>query len=245
MAAEYKLSYTGKEINEKLGKIDGIERNVSALSEEIADYSWNDLKDKPFGDEMVEIMPETEVIAVDADGMYVISLSLPLDHIPETLLFIYDGVEYVCHNNTTVGGLMGAPAVYGNAGLIGMEDTGEPFFFAPMDMLVTDGEPHTLSIYEVVTISIPEKYRQPRKLYWSSKDDYLYIDETLTTKATQNDIPDSGDFVLGFCQASAVAQWYKPQSWVSKRVSEYQGYGHVYLLRGIELVELYTAEYTT
>ena len=34
--AEYKLSYTASEIDEKLGKIDGIETQVSGLSEEIA-----------------------------------------------------------------------------------------------------------------------------------------------------------------------------------------------------------------
>jgi hypothetical protein len=38
--AEYKLSYTASEIDEKLGKIDNM--------------SWNDLKDKPFYSEMAE-----------------------------------------------------------------------------------------------------------------------------------------------------------------------------------------------
>ena len=42
MAAEYKLSYTAKEIDEKLSKVG-------------QPYSWNDLKDKPFGDEKVAI----------------------------------------------------------------------------------------------------------------------------------------------------------------------------------------------
>lgn len=84
MATEYKLSYTASEIDEKLNKIDNLAKKseiptkVSELEND-AGYitkddipegsggasSWNDLKDKPFGEETVVV---NEPLNITWDG---------------------------------------------------------------------------------------------------------------------------------------------------------------------------------
>jgi hypothetical protein len=89
--------------------------------------SWNDLKDRPFGETTVTVMEEQTVVFTDdgADKM----LSYGGTFIPgKTYTVIVNGVSYdtLC---VDAGALGSEPGLYalGNLGNFGLEDTGEPF----------------------------------------------------------------------------------------------------------------------
>lgn len=87
--------------------------------------SWNDLEDRPFGEEPHYIFPETELTFVaepEMGGMSAVMVEVtesPADGTEFTVTF--NGVEYVYTY------LPGAP-FFGNMSIFGEEDTGEPFF---------------------------------------------------------------------------------------------------------------------
>lgn len=84
MSNEYKLSYTAEEINRKLGKVDNI--------------SWNDLNDKPFGEEsgIGDIFTETTLTFVDRS--YKFNEPLQIEG-GKTYTVTYNGVPYNCVAN--------------------------------------------------------------------------------------------------------------------------------------------------
>ena len=118
--AEYKLSYTAKEIDEKLGKI--------------KDYvSWNDLTDKPFGEVpgLVEIMPETAAFDFTDPtfGKAWMIQTAPTLVVGEAYTVVYNGVSYECVGYPAMDGFTDDPAAVclGNFSVVGGENTGEPF----------------------------------------------------------------------------------------------------------------------
>lgn len=205
------------------------------------------LKNKPFGDELVEIMPETEIIGVDNEGMYIATLDLSAAgaFVPNTILVVFDGTEYVCENNEMTAAGAGVPAIWGNLGLLGgEEDSGEPFLIFSPEMLLPDGNPHTVSIYGVRIISIPEKYVPCTRFYFKNgTDPYLYIDPYCTVKATIKDMPNHSNVDVGLSPSGLVARWYRANMVTGMVTNETYGYGEVWFINGNEILILYTAEY--
>lgn len=121
--------------------------------------SWNDLTDKPFGDELVEILPETEVEFVydDAEAIWVGEFQAKkVVGNENNYIVVYNGVEY---RGTSAHGCMGNTAISGG------EDNGMPFFIMPIDengghlIISLDELPKTtVSIKEFVSTPIPSKY---------------------------------------------------------------------------------------
>lgn len=224
------------------GESSFVQSDWNQTDETAADF----IKNKPFGNELVELMPETKIVGVDADGLFGVTLSFPLEYIPETLVFVFDGVEYVCDNNVSLAAAIGVTALYGNSVFIGGEDTGEPFGFAPMEMVLIDGEPHTLSISELISINVPERYLNHKKLYFKQGgDNYLYTDSTCTNKATIVDVPDSADFVVAMSSGIVAMRWYKPIVVDSRLFAQVNGHCNVIVMNGSEIINLHTAEYAS
>lgn len=86
--------------------------------------SWNDLTDKPFGEETIVILPETELVFEEMDGMPIAMLDYALfqDIIVGTAVKVtWGGTVYEC-----IATFAERDLIIGNKFLLG-EDTGEPF----------------------------------------------------------------------------------------------------------------------
>lgn len=160
------------------------------------DWNQNDssaadfLKNKPFGDELVEIMPETEMVGQNADGMYIALLDPALFPARNaTYAVTFDGVEYTRYFmfdfNTGV-------FMCGNSALFGGADTGEPFLLlaspdSDAALVLTDENPHTVSIKELVIQELDRKYYSGCTIFYPDGI-YLYTDFLCTIKATRGDV---------------------------------------------------------
>lgn len=146
-----------------------------------------------FGDKLVEIVSETKASGIQDGDVYVIEFEATLSGNEERLIVTFDGVEYNCPADTSLG-----MAIYGNVSLLGGEnDTGEPFAVCNMGYMlafVKDAEMHTICIKAVITKAIDPKYVNPTcaAFYVSSSpaEDamYLYTDASLSNKATLWDV---------------------------------------------------------
>lgn len=124
-------------------------------------YSWNDLKDKPFGDANTVILEEQELQYHAESSGCVGTLTHPI-HDGDTLTIVYDGETYEC----TAVFLPQLNCVgFGNLSLFGCDDTGEPFFGLSQNAFINivDIDPentknHTVKITAVVATKIPTKY---------------------------------------------------------------------------------------
>ena len=82
--------------------------------------SWNDLTDKPFYDDYVTILEETELELIENQGIAMAMISLPIEaNAGDEFIVNHNGVDYRCVAN--------ADAIIGNSVMSGLEDTGEPF----------------------------------------------------------------------------------------------------------------------
>ena len=120
--ADYKLSYTASEINEKLGKIGQL-------------VSWNDLTDKPFYTEgaQQELLPATTLpFALDTStGIPICAfMTPPTSEMVEMYskewgkaIVMWDGSEYECEPKL----FMGIKAIGNVDAVLGIGDSGEPF----------------------------------------------------------------------------------------------------------------------
>lgn len=150
------------------------------------------IKNKPFGDMLVEVMPETEVVGED-DGGGGFMTTLDSDLLQPTIKsmsIVYDGTKYICDRQT-----IGAYAfLYGNSAAMGGVDTGEPFSIAFVIsegiwvILLPDAEPHNISIASIETQQLESRYYNRHNSFYVYSDEYLYVDAEITTKATANDI---------------------------------------------------------
>lgn len=92
--------------------------------------SWNDLKDRPFGEkiEIVEVYPETTVSISNSQAQLSANLAL---EVGVTYVVNWAGTEYECVAES--GKLQGADAVYvGNTVAVGGENNGLPFSLATL-----------------------------------------------------------------------------------------------------------------
>ena len=112
--------------------------------------SWNDLTDRPFGEEqgLVEVLPE---ITVALDGGNGFLATIPPLVIGENYTVNWNGTKYSCVAQDMSAVALGAVAI-GNLKDFGVADTGEPFVIA-----VFPGENTSLFSFEglsAVTVSI-------------------------------------------------------------------------------------------
>ena len=145
--------------NEVDAKVEKLEDDVERLTEEIADLSWNDLQDKPFGEEVTE----TELVAettldIDRAWGYDYIQGIYEDTVPlgEEVIVTFDGVDYRCvvdyiYPGSSVVGIGNQAEMYEDDEKIG---NGEPFaidLYSSSDADVYCKEPgtHTISIRRV------------------------------------------------------------------------------------------------
>jgi len=151
---------------------------------------WEDIQNKPFGEGMVALVDNQTIPLEEGQGFT--EMFYPL--IAETdYTVIYNGVEY----RTTAFEMNdgeNSSVVLGNLSAFGGEDTGEPFVFLCMSGHITysgviaplDGATEVvLTILGSGTKRLDPKYAPaPTRFYVQDGDEYIYLDETLTTKVT-------------------------------------------------------------
>lgn len=206
------------------------------------------IKNKPFGDTVTEIMAETEVTGEFDGESYCIELdTFAFSGDEAALVVAFDGVEYTCVVNYDIG----LPA-YGNAGLLGGGETGEPFLIVPAEgvCLVADAETHTLSIASCIANKLDEKYIDAASVFYADGDGimnattrYLYTDVTLTNQATLQDVRSVLDrkkaIMIDIVIYAMVIGVFSPVSVLA--INEY-AVMHGFL-GGENIVTFYTAEY--
>ena len=154
------------------------------------DWNQNDsakpdfIKNRPFGDRLEEIMPDTEFVGeYFEEGIYGIlipeGVNIETQH---ELLVTFDGVEYVC-------GAVNNGQYYGNGALLGGEDTGEPFVIVPSFnvIAVEDTEPHRINIVASEPIKLPDKYYDAANycfIKFDGVDKCIYVDSRFKNKMT-------------------------------------------------------------
>jgi hypothetical protein len=171
--------------------------HLNHMEDELArPKSWNELTDKPFGDELVELVPETEVIGEDdGSGVYGLMIDATAFSGQEAKLFVtFDGVKYTCND---VSSIVGYPRpMFGNSKLIGAEDTGEAFCMivdaeqGAAILLLDDANRHNISISGISSKKLPINYYDGvAKFYFTGDDDcYLYTNRMCTKPATKKDV---------------------------------------------------------
>lgn len=166
------------------------------------DWNQNDetaadfIKNRPFGDVLTEIMPETEVVGEDADGIFVVGLDNQSVTGNESILIVnFDGTEYTCN---PVGAEFGAK-LFGNMGLMGGPDSGEPFCVDLYGQAVgvpaiclTDANPHMMSIKAISIKKLDQKYIKSYAAFYvtnsGNDSEYIYTDVGCTQRATMAEI---------------------------------------------------------
>lgn len=160
----------------------GVQPDWNQNDETAADF----IENKPFGDSLVEIMPETEVTGEPDGEIYFATLeTAQFSGTEETLIVTFDGVAYTCAN---------VSGYFGNFSVVGADDTGEPFLILSVEggVYLFDGEPHTIKIVNREAKKIEPKYIDFLKTFYiasASKDavNYMYSDMACTTKVTRDD----------------------------------------------------------
>jgi hypothetical protein len=237
--------------------IEDFNGNFRELDKRVTDQSdYNNLKNKPFGETMVEIMPETEVVGVeDPDmGASVVVLDSAIFTGDENEIVVtFDGIDYKCEANRDAGA-----AAYGNLSLAGMGvDTGEPFLIIP-DLgicLVRDTAKHSLKIAGMSAVRMDVKFSPRTVFYINSDDNYLYADANRSKKVTFSELKNAwhnGQLYIDHNDLTGVMD--KPAHVSGGLMESGEPYGQVYICKGngshtsgyreLYYEEYYTAEYT-
>lgn len=157
------------------------------------DWNQNDetapgfIKNRPFGGCTKTVALEEQVLIYDAnEGVCIGELSAFIAA-GDQLVIKFDGTIYNCEA-LEVDGMIN----FGNLGLAGGEDTGEPFVgmcMGPMVGIMTaDQINHTVGIYIVQPVKIDKKYIDAQSVFYNLGDEYLYTNVFGTTKATKADV---------------------------------------------------------
>lgn len=232
--------------------LNNMEDGIKAVSEEIANYSWNDLKDKPFGEGATEILPLSDVSFV-FDESYGSSNAIIENNVPltigDTLRVTWDGIEY----NLTIF-MFSDLALFGNVGAFGLVDSGEPFVGSVdddgalliMDLTAQADVVRSVAISKVSITKMPAVYLPGAVtiFYFNGGDKYMYSDIGCTTKVTAAE--------LKAAMSAGMVTLYNPaglmkSAWTAAITPN--GVGMVQIIHesaGGNILEgyLYTAEYT-
>ena len=172
-----------------------VQTDWNQADETAADF----LKNKPFRETKVEIIPETEVTGADEGGVFVYYFSASgFAGNEERLLITLDGAEYEVAMFDSGHGF----PVYGNLKYIGGLDTGEPFCLAVLvsdgiaGIYMDDGEPHTVKIGYNAIKKVDEKYL-PGSIVLYADPPFVFssmnfTEETIVTKAKLKEMVLSG-----------------------------------------------------
>lgn len=160
-----------------------VQSDWNQTDETAADF----IKNKPFGDEVMELMPETEVVADENGEAYCDSMLFTGEE--ETIYVTFDGVEYTCDAFDSGMGF----AAYGNKMIVGGANSGEPFVVFSVAgtccWILFDSDPHTVSISCMGVNKLDQKYFDTQTVFYVNfSDRFLYIDAFCGTKATKNDV---------------------------------------------------------
>lgn len=221
--------------------------------------SWNDLEDRPFGEERAKrtIFEESEFSFVDGG----VEIDYSLFSINETAYIAkFDGVEYQFDDCVSDGVICFGNLSFLNA-MLGTEneDTGEPFAvvaipdFEMAAIVAPNGNTHTVQIVGVtVDVSpVKEKYLPTKKFYYHMDNPlYLYKDTGLTIKATKTEVDtaflnNTGVIVKLMANNNAICGVMGAV--YSRRITN-ANFLEVCVLDvgvsgGVEIIKLYTAEY--
>lgn len=170
--------------------------HLNNIEDGIVNQTYDDLKDKPFGDELVEVVSEMTFVGEEMDGVFFVMLPpFPAENTP--ILVTFDGVEYDCPYRSSIYGVGG----YGNLDIMFMDgeyDTGEPFYIEPSGIFagapliaVSDANSHTLSISGTSVKKIKSKYVDACSTFYTNNTDgggYIYTDMDCTNIATKEDV---------------------------------------------------------
>ena len=196
--AEYKLSFTASEIDEKLKKVDSITSGIS---------SWNELTDKPFYDEQnrVEILAET-TLEFESEPFIEISPSPFVLVEGEKYFVVWNGVECecICAPDTIHGGGLpcltdvseNAEGVTGNFLIIyGSPEITGADGGAVMFQTITSLGTYTVAIYQDTTVI---KHLDNKYLEILEGEDKIEVEilpeQTITLGADNRDNPTASGF---------------------------------------------------
>ena len=221
--------------------------SVQADWNQINDTAPDFIKNKPFGDAIVEIVSEREVVGVEFDGLPFVEMPELMNiNGAEQVSVIFDGVEYIC-SRIYLEGLY----VYGNCGILGAEDTGEPFLLFPVPgtcgVVVFDFLTHSIAVSAPSTKKIPAQYyNTATNFYFDAGDElniFLYTDAALTTKATYQDVRNAANGAI-VVQASLMGYVGYFCRYPVQVVYNTEWCALHFLDVHAEYLALYTAEYT-
>lgn len=241
---------SGRKITGKMipGGGSSVQSDWNQTDETAADF----IKNKPFGDSKTVIVPQGDVLFLFSEGdggcgAVFENVEPVLDG--DKIEVIWDGIAYS-------GTAISDPPliIFGNIGLIlGGDDTGEPYvgiygggIIALLDATATEDVTHNVAISRYSLKTIAERYLPEPKFYYSSADQYIYMDIGLTVKATVSDIPDNAVFSVGRVVSLGILTdaWFHPVMVSSGAAMLNSGYGVVRIMDGGEIIYLFTAEYT-
>lgn len=114
--------------------------------------SWNDLTDKPFYQDAIDIFPERTITIGETESATTLRPSVELS-IDKNYVVVWNGVEYSCSPFKTDNFGAEDAVFLGNPGGLGGEDNGMPFIIASSvsfdnTMVFADSGNHTLQIIE-------------------------------------------------------------------------------------------------
>lgn len=201
-AVRNKTNETGEivvsELADKINNIESggggsfVQSDWNQTDETAADF----IKNKPFGDDVMEIVPlgDVEFVILEDEGLSIATIPCDIAIAQDNVLEVFwDGTTY------TTKALDSGAVVFGNLGVFGLEDTGEPFTglclegkIELLDLTVMEPVTRELSISLVIKNKVPIEY-----IPFAHTEFYciffengapLYLDRACTIKATQSDL---------------------------------------------------------
>ena len=192
-----------------------------------------------FGEgESETVILEEQELAYDANEGGCVGMISAKVNAGDVLTVKYDGTDYKCEAAEMQG-----MVIFGNLGLVGADDTGEPFIGLFVDGLImiqsADEANHTVGISTKQVEKLNAKYVDcQRQFFVNSGDTYLYNEVTCATKVTREEllkVVAKMPFIISFVGV----QFYLPLS-----VAVAESYAEVVIQTGDDLTVLHTAEYT-
>lgn len=193
------------------------------------------IKNKPFGDFPAVILEEQELPYNEDEGGCVGLLDNPINA-GDVLTVKYDGTEYVCEAAELNGWV-----AFGNFGLMGQEDTGEPFIamvagetvmFMPLD-----GASHMIGISAEIVQKLDDKYVANQAVFYVDSG-FLYKEIICATRVTKEELLQAVKKMPVVLSVAGINFIY-PLYFFGN-----ENYAEVLYNNGLDIGRVYTAEYT-